>query len=190
MNGKRGRKHSAFIVLLRLEKVCKIFMRIVPEKSNDNHFEVIEQWAWLCLIGNILKLPRSFGETLKRKKHTRELSAFAKVTAHTSEEQASSAFDQNKLWPNCEKLSRTCRQHSPQQQNPQPQQFQQPESHQSSLNNRSQSVCDQARQWSDSGPKTIVSISLFIGFKSSVTVTQSKFKMTGESDWWIHVCVT
>ena len=116
MNGKRGRKHSAFIVLLRLEKVCKIFMRIVPEKSNDNHFEVIEQWTWLCLIGNILKLPRSFGETLKRKKHTRELSAFAKVTAHTSEEQASSAFDQNKLWPNCQKLSPTCCQHSPQQQ--------------------------------------------------------------------------
>ena len=140
MNGKRGRKHSAFIVLLRLEKVCKIFMRIVSEKSNDNHFEVIEQWAWLCLIGNLLKLPRSFGETLQRKEHTRELTVFAKVTAQTNQEQAYSEFGQNKLWPNCEKLSPTCCQHSPQQQNPQPQQFQQPESHQSSLNNRSQSV--------------------------------------------------
>ena len=43
MNGNRERKKSAFIDLLRLEKVCKMFMRIVPEKSNDNHFEVIEQ---------------------------------------------------------------------------------------------------------------------------------------------------
>ena len=72
-------------------------MRIVSEKSNDNHFEVIEQWAWLCLIGNLLKLPRSFGETLQRKEHTRGLNDFAKVTTHTSQEQANSEFDQNKL---------------------------------------------------------------------------------------------
>ena len=97
MNGKRGRNNSGFIILLRLEKVCKIFMRIFPEKSNDYHFEVIEQWAWLCLIGNILKLPRSFGETLQKKEQTRELNIFAKVTAHTSQELANSEFDQYKL---------------------------------------------------------------------------------------------
>ena len=76
----------------------------------------------------------------KKKEQTRELNIFAKVTAHTSQEQANSEFDQYKLWPNCEKLSPTCGQHPPQQQDPQLQQFQQPESHQSSLKNRSQSV--------------------------------------------------